>query len=357
MSFGTLSVLDTLASSQQTIAQYGEDNAFSDINRALEIHNGILENSMVGLVERTTERQRRYGGSSLMTMAKKDEYGRSDAQKVSAGSNVGFPLELFDVSVQWTRKFMENATTAELAAQFTAAADGHRTRVQNEMVRALFSPTNYTHTDYLVDHVDLAVKRLVNADSAPIPLGPNGESFTASSHTHYLARVSTLAASDITGLVNTVIEHHAIGRPMLYINRANEAALRAFNGAGEFLAYQPVSIMPADNVARPTGPALPGAPLDNRPIGVWGTSNTEVWVKPWIPANYMFAYVAGSPAPLVLRTRNAGGGGLVVAAEDEHYPLRARTLESEFGFGAWTRTNGAVLYVGGTSYTAPTIAA
>ncbi|MBK6317026.1 MAG: hypothetical protein IPF53_22745 [Blastocatellia bacterium] len=206
MAFGTLGVLDTLASSQQTIAQYGEDNAFSDIQRGLEIHNRILEGSMMGLVERTTDRQRRYGGSSLMTMAKKDEFGRSDAQKVTAGSNVGFPLELFDVSVQWTKKFMQNATIAELAAQFIAAADGHRTRMQNELVRALMSPTNYTFTDHLVDHVELAVKRLVNADSAPIPVGPNGETFTASSHTHYLARVSTLAASDITGAVNTVIE-------------------------------------------------------------------------------------------------------------------------------------------------------
>jgi hypothetical protein len=357
MAYGTNAVIDTLASSQQTIAQYGEDNAFQQINAGLEIHNRILQGSMVGLVERTTDRQRRYGGASSTVMAKKDEYGRSDAQKITAGSNVGFPLELFDYTVQWTRKFMQNATVAELAAQFTAAADAHRTRVQNEMLRALMSPTNFTHTDYLVDHVDLPVKRLVNADSAPIPLGPNGESFTASSHTHYLARVSTLAASDITGAINTVIEHHAMGRPMLYINRANEAALRAFTGAGEFLAYQPVTIQPGADTMQAMGGTLPGAPLDNRPIGIWGTSNTEVWVKPWIPANYMFTFVMGAPAPLVYRTREAGGGGLVVAAEDEHYPLRARTLESEFGFGVWTRTNGAVLYVGGTTYTAPTIAA
>jgi hypothetical protein len=355
--FGTLGTLDTLASSQQTIAQYGEDNAWSDINRALEIHNRILNSSMMGLVERTTDRQRRYGGAASGVMVKKDEWGRSDAQKVSAGVTVGFPLELFDYSVQWNRKFMENAVASELAAQFTAAADAHRSRMQNEMLRALMVPTNYTFDDHLVDHVDLAVKRLVNADSAAIPLGPNGEEFDGATHTHYLARVSTLAASDITGAINTVIEHHSVGQPKLYINRANEAAVRAFTGAGEFLAYQPVSIMPSDNTARAVGGPLPGAPLDNRPIGIWGTSNTEVWVKPWIPANYMFAYVSGSPAPLVLRTRTAGGGGLTVAAEDEHYPLRARTLESEFGFGVWTRTNGAVLYVGGTSYTAPTIAA
>src|SRR5688572_25095833 len=128
MMLGTLGTLDTLASSQQTIAQYGEDNAFADIERAREIHNRILENSMMGLVERSTDRQRRYGGAASGVMVKKDEWGRSDAQKVSAGVTVGFPLELFDYSVQWNRKFMENATTAELAAQFTAAADAHRTR-------------------------------------------------------------------------------------------------------------------------------------------------------------------------------------------------------------------------------------
>ena len=58
MAYGTLGVLDTLASSQQTIAQYGEDNAFNDINRDLEIHNRILEESIsgLGLVEMSTDR-------------------------------------------------------------------------------------------------------------------------------------------------------------------------------------------------------------------------------------------------------------------------------------------------------------
>jgi hypothetical protein len=46
---------------------------------------------------------------------------------------------------------------------------------------------------------------------------------------------------------------------------------------------------------------------------------------------------------------------LQIGAEDEAYPLRAQTLEAEFGVGVWTRTNGAVLYVGGTSYVIPTI--
>jgi hypothetical protein len=30
-------------------------------------------------------------------------------------------------------------------------------------------------------------------------------------------------------------------------------------------------------------------------------------------------------------------------------------MEAEFGVGVWTRTNGAMLYFGGTSYTDPTI--
>jgi hypothetical protein len=355
MSFGTLGTLDTLASSQQTIAQYGEDRAFSDIQRSLEIDNRILMESMSPLVERTTDRQRRYGGTANMTMQEVDEFGRSDAQKVAAGVTVGFPLRLFDISVQWNRKFFQNATAAELAAQMTAAQASYRRKVLLEMKKALFNPMNYTFEDALVDHVDLSVKRLVNADSAAIPLGPNGGTFDGATHTHYIARVSTLAATDIDAVINTVIEHHAEGRPMLYINRASESAVRGFNSAGQFLAYQPVTIQPSDDSIRARGGTLAGTPIDNRAIGIWGTSNTEVWVKPWVPANYMFAWVAGAPAPLVFRTRNAGGGGLTVAADDELHPLRAETLEAEFGFGVWTRTNGAVLYTGGTSYTAPTL--
>lgn len=352
MAFGTLSTLDTLAASQQTIAQYGEDRAFDAIEAARLAHNQILDTLMGDFVERTTDRQRRYGGAATMTMEKVDEFGRTDAQKVTAGVTLGFPLELFQESIQWTRKFMQNATTAELAANFTAAQDGHITRLRNEIQRALFRPTNYTFTDFLIDNVDLAVKALVNADGAAIPSSINGETFNAATHTHYLARAgASIAASDISAAIETVTEHHSQGMPTIYINRAQEAAMRAMTT--NFTGYVDARVITGSSVTYANG-NLDMNNLNNRAIGIFDAA--EVIVKSWIPAGYMFVFMRGAPKPLVMRERNAGAGGLQLVADDEAYPLRARTLESEFGFGVFTRTNGAVLYANGLTYVQPVIA-
>jgi len=350
MAFGTLSTLDTLAASQQSIAAYGEDNAFEGIELARQAHNAIVQEMISGFIETTTDRQRRYGGNDDMAMDEVDEFGRGDAQKITAGVTVGFPMRLFDVSVQWTRKFMQNAKVSELAAQFVAAQTAHIKALQREIKRAIFTATNSTFVDKHVDGVSLAVKALVNADSAAIPVGPNGETFTAASHTHYIARVGTLAATDITAALELVIEHHNTGQAMLLINRASEAAIRGFTS--NFTPYTDVRIIPGSGTQTATGTLNP-TNLYNRAIGIF--DGAEVWVKPWVPANYMFAYINGAPKPLVLRERNPGSSGLQIAAEDEAYPLRAQTLEAEFGVGVWTRTNGAVLYTGGTSYVSPTI--
>jgi hypothetical protein len=312
-------------------------------------HNEIFRSMVDGFVEISTDRQRRYGGDADMTMDEVDEFGRGDAQKLAAGVTVGFPLRQFNVSVQWTRKYMENSTVAELAAQFKGAEVAHLKRLQREIKRAIFTSTNSTFVDHLVDNVSLAVKAFNNNDSAAVPVGPNGETF-AGSHQHYIARVGTLAASDITAVIELVIEHHNTGQAMLYINRAQEAAVRGFTS--NFTPYMDARIVPGSGVTVASGDLVP-TNLYNRAIGIF--DGAEVWVKPWIPANYMFAFVSGAPKPLVLRERRAGTSGLQIGAGDEAYPLRAQTLEAEFGVGVWTRTNGAVLYVGGTSYVIPTI--
>lgn len=350
MAYGTLSTLDTLRSSQQSIASFGEDRAFDAIETARLAHNEQFNGMLMDFVERTTDRQRRYGGAASMSLDEVDEHGRADAQKVPGGVTVGFPLRLFQASVQWTRKFMQNATTQELAAQFTAAQDAHILRLQREIKRAIFRSTNATFTDTLVDNVDLAVKAFVNADGAAIPSGPNGETFDGATHTHYLARVGALAASDISGAIETVLEHHAMGEVRIYINRASETAIRGFTS--NFTPYIDARIVPGSGVTVANG-QLDQSNMYNRAIGVFDSA--EVWVKSWVPANYMFVFVKGAPKPLVIRERTPGSSGLMLAADDEAYPLRAQTLEAEFGVGVWNRTNGAVLYTGGTSYVNPTI--
>lgn len=357
MTFGTLSTLDTLAAGTTvSLAQFGEDRAFEQIQATLDAHNAQLRDAMGTLVEMTTDRLRRYGGTDSMDMAELDQFGTPDAQKVSAGATVGFPLRLYGRSVQWTRKYFQNVTAAEFAAQFLALTDADVKLVQRELKRAFFTATNNTtYKDVLLDNVTLALRRLVNADSEPIPLGPNGESFTASSHTHYLYTASTsLAAADVTALILAVAEHYAMGVVRVYINAAQEAAMRALTG---FTAITPTFVTPATSAAAIVQ-NYDTRNLGNRLIGYFGSNYAEAWVKPWIPAGYLFAYVDGAPAPLVMRERRAGSGGMQIVADDEQYPLRARTVEREFGMGVWNRTNGAVLMIDSGSagaYVSPSI--
>lgn len=352
MAYGTLSVLDTLAAQRVNIAAYGEDLVFQGLQQALEAHNRIMQEALDDLCEVTTDRQRRFGGPDVMQMDEVDEFGASDVQKVAAGVTVGFPLRLYQIPVGWTRKYMQNASVAELAAQFIAAQDADVRRVTASIKQAIFTPTNATFTDRLVDRVSLSLKALANADGAALPTGPNGETFNGATHTHYLAVATggTITVADLTSVIEAVLEHYANGRAMVYINRAQEAAVRGLTG---FVAYLDTRI-----VGQTTAAQAPNLPLDpiqlyNRAIGIF--DGAEIWVKPWIPSSYIFAFVAGQQAPLVYRQRDEVSGTLQLAYEDEDYPLRARALEREFGVAVWNRVNGAVLYTAANSYAAPTI--
>jgi len=288
-----------------------------------------------------------------------DEYGRPAPQKITAGDTVGFPLRKFGIGLQWTRTALMIMLTTEIAAQTVAAMDADTKVIQREIRRAIFTPTNIQFIDRLVDSVTLPVKRLLNADGSAIPLGPNGEVFNGATHTHYLFTTGVaVAAADMNALLETVIEHQPMGQALVYINRVEEAAVRALAG---FTAYLDARLVGATTATQATTPLdYRNVHLNDRAIGVYsaGGVSAEIHVKPWIPAGYLFAWVQGAPPPLVMRTRTATSGNLELVYEDENHPLRAKAYEREMGVAAWTRTNGAVLYIdtGNTdTYVAPTI--
>lgn len=351
--YGTLGVLDTLAASQQTVAEFGEDKAFDAISQALALHNTVLADGLMDLVEYTDDNLRRYGSVAEMEMVEVDEWGAADTQKITAGANVGFPLRKRQIAIQWTRTFMMTTSGVELAAHYNAARLADIRAVQKDIKRALFTPTNnLTYVDRLVKNVTLPLRALLNADSEPIPYGPNGESFVSSTHTHYLA-TATLIAANVSALIETVVEHGVSGNVRLYINRAQEAAIR---GMANFTPYMDARIIPGSGTTVANGDLNMGN-FGNRAIGTFDAA--EVWVKPWMLPSYMFAFdQRASGKPLVFRTRTGqatGMGALAIAADHEHYPLRAVHMEREYGISVFTRTNGAVLYVGGGAYVTPTV--
>lgn len=333
----------------ETAAEFGLDTIAEVLAADLEAWNSMVTDMVTDMAEVTDDRQRVYGTSHGGEMQETDEYGRTSTQKAEVGDTVGFPLRLFQYNLGWTAKYLEVARPSDMAGQQIAAQDAHWRRIQREIKRAIYGSSNYDYRDHLIDNVVLSIKRFVNADGAGIPNGPNGEVFDGATETHYLAN-NGWTAGTLAAAINDVIEHGHGGLVKVAINKADETAVRALTG---FEAYPDPRI-----VYRATdtpGKTLDISRLDNRAIGIF--EGAEVWVKSWVLDNYPFIWDSDSPKkPLAMRQRTQTTlQGLRLAAENSDYPLLVKFMEAEFGFGVWTRTNGAVLYTGGGSYVNPTI--
>jgi hypothetical protein len=345
---GSYDISALLAARFQSVAAYGLSTVQEILAADIATHNAIVADMLGELCEVTTDRQRIYGTSVAGEMVEVDEFGRAPAQKDSPGSTVAFPLKKFSFALGWTGDYFQEATPADLAIKTQAAEKAHLRAIQLAIRRAIFNDDNYTARDYMVDNVDLAVKRFVNADSAAIPDGPNGETFDGAAHTHYNAN-ATLTAAALTANVEDVIEHGHGGQVRIAIARAEEAAVRALTG---FTAYlDPRSVAPLMRLDQ----ALDITRMDNRAIGLYGAA--EVWVKPWALNTYPFCWDAGaSQKPLCFRQKTATSlQGLRIAASLDTYPLYAQYMEAYFGVGVWSRTNGAILYDAGGAWADPTI--
>lgn len=335
-----------------SLADYGQDTFAATLARDLAAHNAVVTEMIADLAEPTTDRLRAYGTGAVGEMVEVDEYGRSETQRSAPGASVAAPLRLFQYAVGWTRKYIEQASVRDAALRVSAAKKAHLKRLRYDIKRAIYLSANYTYNDHLVDRVDLAVKRLVNADSAAIPDGPDGATFTVSSHTHYDATAS-LTATNLGDAINDLTEHGHGARVMVAVHSSDAAAVVALTG---FVAAVPVYVeTPAYNVTVPSARTTPTNQF-NRLLGYF--NGAEVWVKPWAVDNYLFLWDAGDTGkPLLFRQRNVAAAlqGLRLAAELDGYPLHAQFFEAEFGLGVWTRTNGVVLYTGGGSYADPTL--
>lgn len=357
MSFGTLSIFDTLgsrrAAASDYIGLYDPDTIYQQLTRFLTAHNLLMDNMTMDIMTPTQERFLTWGSNDTISMQDGDEFSRPDVQKdFVAPTMMGLPLRIKQAAYGVTQLFMDTKTLGDLEQVIIAATDADvRDRLQS-IRAALFNPTdNLTYVDRFVDGITLPLRTLVNADGTYIPPDQFGNTFNPGTHTHFLA-TSSFAASDLQGAIDTVVEHYATGEIQAYINRAQESTIRGFTG---FQQYFDPRITPSIAQNNAQGVALDMLNIYNRAIGIF--SAAEVWVKPWIPAGYVFVFNKnGAPKPLALRTRPTAGvnrGDLRIAAQNQSYPLMATYMEREYGVGVVERTNGACLYTGGGSYVAP----
>ena len=345
---GVLSINDLLAVRFLSAVKYGLDIIQAALERDRQIHNDLMTGMVGTYAEVSTDRHRLYWIGATIRGAQVDEFGRAHTQKSITGSEVGFPLRRFQYAIGWTADYLENKTPADLAQTQLGVETGHALDVRSQLQSAIYGATNFTFRDFLVDNFSILAKRFVNADGAEIPVGPNGETFDGSTHTHYLAGAS-LTNTLAHNLVDTVVEHHQDGQPQVFINAADETVWR---GLTDFKPYIDSRLTLGISASEPTARLNPFR-TNNRPIGLFGAA--EVWVKPWAVSGYAVCMDVSpaAPKPLVARVRTGAEITLKPAAEIVMFPLQAQYMNSEFGFGVWTRTNGAVLDFGHASYTAP----
>ncbi len=371
--YGTLQVSDSLnalLASQVSVLQFGLVEAYDLIAEDLAAWNAIVQEELSLLAEMGEDVMRVYGGAQAMTMLEGDEFSDPDAEKVAGGIAVAFPLRRGEIKVAFTRDWLATNDTQQLAAQYDAAKLGDLQRIQRKLQEAIFfpisrptvlpngTPNPNPYRDRLVPpNVPLPLFPLLNADGAPVPVGPNGETFDPLTHTHYAASDWTSNAStpatrdgDLQAVCNNLVEHNVTGRLCLFINFAQEAQIRALPS---FVPMFDANVQVANNITFTQG-ALNPRNFNNRMIGTY--RGFEVWIKPWVFPNYVVPFSSGDTKgrPIYWRTRKGGlckDFGLFY--EDDDIKLKADTMIRDGGCSVWMRHMAVVLYTGGPTYVSP----
>lgn len=350
--FGTLSALEDWAVDNDPIT--GRQDAIAkSFNAALEAYSALTADLLGDVADTTKETQLAFPGSDEAIIQELDEWGAADASKASTTGEVGFPLRIYGGTLQWNKTYLERATPAMLAGQLDAMATADIRSIRRILATVFFKPTNTVgYFDRIGSKRSFDLKALLNADGQAIPPSPSGGAFDGSTHTHYKGN-GTLTAAHLQNVIDTVVEHGVDGKVVLYIAKADEAAVRLLTG---FTAYVDARITVA--AATQIGSeSLDVSNPDDRAIGLFG--GAEVWVKPWVPANYQVCLILNaSVKPLMIRTRTgdfSAAGGFRLIDEHGHHPLHAQFLGREMGVGVYGRQKAAAGFSANSTYTAPTL--
>lgn len=360
---GTLGLADLLRVNNTPVIDFGEERVFLSIANYLREYSALVNENLDTFTFRTTKRVRGVGAPVLLQPTFTDEYGVPDVKKVAGAGQLGFPLIKHTFAMQWTYQWMRQHTPADMAMQAQAAANGDMKALQGKLASAIFSPTNYTFTDTLVDLMPVYVKAFCNADGFPIPASPSGLTFDATVHTHYTAVNSTWpAVADIDALLNNVSEHYTSGKLVMYVPMSFGNYLYS-NRAATYTDFAPLTYTDQSYAVTLTLGIGTLNPFNaqNRQIGVY--KGAAVWVKPWVPDGYIFLANNGSEAetkPIAMRVPlGLGGdnGDFRPIFKSAGFPTSVEILERQYGFGVNDRTAGAVLQFNGgsTTYGAPTL--
>lgn len=370
---GTLTVSDALVgilANQVSVLDFGVDLAFQQIAEENAAYNRVVQDEISTFVEISSDIERPYAGAAVIDSEDMTELDDPDASKVTGAYPIGFPLTRHGAKIAWTEDFMATNSVDTLASQYLAAQTGDQIKMQRKIRKALYYPVSrpvYStgntinpngYVDRLVaPQVPRPLYPLLNADGMPVPIGPNGETFDPSTHTHYMASDWTAGGStattrdgDTQALCNNVTEHRVDGQLMLVVHRNDETKVRALPN---FVRDYDATVNVGANLTY-AGNNLDIRNTGNRKIGTF--LGFEVWIKPWAIQNYLLAYAVGTNGNscLVWRTRPGGlWSDFGTRARKFIWPITSDTLTRDGDCSVWQRHMAAILYIGGASYTAP----
>ncbi len=378
MAKGTLAVTDALSSllgSQLSVIQYGTAAAYQQIQEENEAYNRVVAEELSLFADMSEDSTRAYGGAQVIDNEEMGEMDGLDASKIAGAYPISFPLTRHGAKVGYTRDWLATNSADQLAANYLAARTGDQLKIQSKIRRAIYYPISrpvYTsggnpggtvnsaaYVDRLVPpNVPLPLYPLLNADGKPVPIGPNGETFDPSTHTHYMASdwtdggsTPTTRDGDVQAALNNLLEHRVDGDLRLFINRADESKYRALPN---FVRAYDASVNVGANLTYATG-SLDVRNYNNRRIGTF--NGVDVWIKPWTFPNYAVPMAMGTESgqrALVWRTRKGGlWSDYNFRFKQDDFPITADGMTRDGDCSVWNRHMAVVLYTGGGTYTAP----
>jgi hypothetical protein len=308
--------------------------------------------------EETVKPRAIWGGAPVLNYIEVGEFGKGKTRKEIFGQELHFPLAKISATVGKSDEFWRKASVKDLRDVMLGMENGYFSRVRDEIKAAIFNNTvRIPQKDWLGDNSTLnKVQPFLNADGNEIPMAPNGSTFTAASHQHYLGITgSTIAVSDVNYLLGHVREH-LVGEVRLYVDGAMPATLAALSST-PFVYNQYTNII--DQTAGKIGSTAnrDGGQTDrnNMFIGTW--DGHEVHTRSWVPTGYLCAVGLGDAMGKPLWRRvDPTAPGLITGVEIKDGRITVSESHFYMGFGAFNRSAGAVLdaATGNGTYTVPT---
>jgi hypothetical protein len=346
---GESTLQDLIKAKNLSFAAFGVDNIQRILAYDQAAWNLMVSEQMSEFCEITQDQQRIYGASTDGVMTEIDEMGRAPTQKPNQGSQVAFPLRHYGVNIGWTREWWKNHGPADLALTVMGAQKSHLRKIYGAFGQAIFAASNYTFVDYTKLGISFSIKRFVNADGAPIPDGPHGETFNPNTHTHYTA-LNGLTAAAVIALGQNVQEHKLSANVKIAFNPLDASTVLGLSGMIPLVDPRITLQYGTQQVVTERADITQ---LNDKLIAIM--SPYAIWLKPWVPQGYAFAWDdSAAEKPLCMRVDpGTNGPDLQDVEKQDANPLHIEYKEAYFGLGAYCRTAGACLFFntgGGTTW-------